>query len=69
MCVGVNLNPNSSIWRGKEDGYTSLIKEVLDSITIQQYNTHILYKEQLYEENENFVEMSDGQDILDALLA
>jgi hypothetical protein len=42
--------PLTSVW--KSDGYNAMIKLVIDSFNISEYNSNILFKEYLYEDNE-----------------
>jgi len=36
---------------------------------VQEYNAQVMYKEQLFEDKEWFVELSDGRDIIEAIAA
>jgi hypothetical protein len=67
LSVGDNMLPSTSAWRS--DGFQALTKNIMQSINVQEYNAQIMYKEQLFEDKEWFVELSDGKDIIEAIAA
>ena len=67
LAVGDRMLPSTSGW--KSDGFGALIKKVIESVCISDYNQQVLFKEQYFEDKEWFVDLSDGKDIIDAILA
>ena len=67
LSVGDCNNPGTSAW--KSDAYLALIKQVLDSLSIQEYNDQILFKEHYFEDKEWLADMTDGEDLIEAVLA
>ena len=50
--------PATSIWN--DDGYNAMLKHILDTVSVHEYNTNILFKEYLFEDKEWLADMSDG---------
>jgi hypothetical protein len=65
--VGEKNLPQTSMW--KSNGYIGMMKKLLDTISIEEYNKNIMFKEYLFEDKEWFVDLTDGLDLLDALEA
>ena len=59
--------PSTSGW--KSDAFNALIKKVLEQISIQQYNQLIMFKETYFEDKEWFADLTDGRDIIEAIIA
>jgi len=67
LCVGERMLPSTSGW--KSDGFHALIKKVIQSSNISEYNSQIMFKEQYFEDKEWFVDLTDGKDIFEAIAA
>ena len=67
LAVGDRMLPSTSGW--KSDGFSALIKKVILSVSISDYNQQVMFKEQYFEDKEWFVDLSDGKDIVDAIIA
>ena len=46
-----------------------MVRKVIESFNIADYNNHIMFKEQYFDDKEWFVDLSNGQDIIDAIAA
>ena len=66
ISVGERQMPSTSVWQS--DGYQSLIRKFLECISISEYNQNVLFQENLFEDKEYFVDMTDGMDILAEIL-
>lgn len=65
MSIGCNSLPSTSAW--KSDAYLGLTKRVLDGLSIEEYNSIILFKDDFFEDKEWFTDMTDGEELLEAL--
>lgn len=65
ISIGCNSLPSTSAWKG--DAYLGLTKRVLDKLTIEEYNSLILFKDYFFEDKEWFTDMTDGEELLEAL--
>ena len=59
------MNPSTTVWKG--DGYQAILKQLLETIRIEDYNRNILYKEYFFEDKEWIQDMTDGLELLEAL--
>jgi len=67
LCVGDRMLPSTSGW--KSDGFHALVKKVVSSVNIAEYNRQIMFKEQYFEDKEWFVDLTDGRDLIEAIAA
>lgn len=66
ISVGEKQMPSTSVWLS--DGYQSLIRKFLECISINEYNSKVMFQELLFEDKEYFVDMTDGNDLIAEIL-
>lgn len=65
LSVGEGKNNTTSIWKG--DGFLAATKRFFDSMSVKTYTEGLLYKDELFEDKEWLTDMSDGQEIIEAM--
>lgn len=62
------MNQLSSISAWRSDAYMAMSKRFLESVSIQEYNDNLLFKENFFEDKEWFTDMTDGEELMQALI-